>query len=304
MVHIEPTNVCNIDCVMCPRREMDRPLGFMKWELFQAMVDEMSQLRTELIYLHLFGEPTLHPDIGRMISCCKERGIDVAMSTNATKLDAAMSHRLIEAGLDNIIISFDGGGDPEKYAYFRKGAQFEEVIENILGFLKEKKGGAPFTIIQTISMKGNEDAASKLHEIFKGFPVVINDKPYDEWGGKVERIVNLSTAGRSCGYSGRRLCEKIWRLMVIHYDGRVVPCSKFYGSDFDLGFFPQQSLKEIWNGEKMRAFRERHLLGRDNIAYCSTCCYEGPSKLEQAGLTALDALCVERLIHEMDGWRK
>ena len=85
MIHIEPTNHCNLGCVMCPQpTEMQRVKGMMSLELYKSMIDELQNTPAEFIYLHQFGESLLHKKITDMVDYASEKGLQVGMSTNGT----------------------------------------------------------------------------------------------------------------------------------------------------------------------------------------------------------------------------
>lgn len=304
MVHIEPTNVCNLACEMCPRDQQDRPHGYMDFDMYKGIVDELGKMRTELIYLHLFGEPTLHPRIFDMIKYAKKKGIDVAMSTNSTTLDIDKTRNFLDSGIDILILSFDAADNPEYFERIRKNAKYQEVYNNIKRFLETKRGKKPFTILQTICMKGSENADGFLRKTFSNNGnLTISNKPFDEWGGKIKRINDLSTV--PVRYQQKpRLCEKIWRTMMIHYNGDVVPCSRCYEAKYVLGNYLSQSLKDIWNGEKMIEMRNIHIKGRMFHEYCKTCYYIGLTLLEEVVLMLMDATFFEKSIHKIQEVRE
>jgi radical SAM protein with 4Fe4S-binding SPASM domain len=303
MVHIEPTNACNLQCEMCPRDQQDRPVGYMEISVYKQLIDELASLGTELIYLHLFGEPTLHPDIFEMIKYAKGKEIDIAMSTNATTLDQDMRDALIKSGMDILIISFDAADNPEYYEKIRKNADYQTVFSNIKNFLNSKKDNKPFTIIQTICMKGSEHADIYLKKVLPSYRnMTISNKPFDEWGGKVERINELSTVDIRYEQE-KRLCEKIWRTAMIHYDGTVVPCSRCYDKEFALGKFPENSMEEIWNNNKFVEMRKTHIEDRMLHEYCKSCYYVGLSVPEEIVLAMMDATFFEKVIHEVQDIR-
>jgi MoaA/NifB/PqqE/SkfB family radical SAM enzyme len=71
------------------------------------------------------------------------------------------------------------------------------------------------------------------------------------------------------------LCRRPWTLMYFTAHGRALPCCiapfSMRGYDaFTLGNATQQSLRDIWNGEKYRAFRAG-LLGDQPPAACANC---------------------------------
>ena len=41
-IQIEPTNICNARCVMCPLKDMKRKTGYMDFELYRKIIDETS----------------------------------------------------------------------------------------------------------------------------------------------------------------------------------------------------------------------------------------------------------------------
>ncbi len=71
------------------------------------------------------------------------------------------------------------------------------------------------------------------------------------------------------------LCRRPWTLMYFTAHGRAIPCCiapfSMRGYDgFTLGDATQQSLREIWNGERYQAFRSALLSDRPSPA-CAGC---------------------------------
>ena len=54
LMYLEPTNLCNIRCAFCPTgdkpllKQVGRPGGVMKWELFTKIVDDLKQFPQKL----------------------------------------------------------------------------------------------------------------------------------------------------------------------------------------------------------------------------------------------------------------
>jgi MoaA/NifB/PqqE/SkfB family radical SAM enzyme len=71
------------------------------------------------------------------------------------------------------------------------------------------------------------------------------------------------------------LCRRPWTLMYVTAHGRAIPCCiapfSMRGYDgFTLGDATQQTLREIWNGERYQAFRDA-LLSAQPPAACAGC---------------------------------
>ena len=81
--YLEITNVCNLRCDFCPgtRREP----GFLPLEDFQTLAAKLRP-HTEYLYLHLMGEPLLHPQLEEILDRAEGLGFKVMVTTNGTLL--------------------------------------------------------------------------------------------------------------------------------------------------------------------------------------------------------------------------
>src|SRR3990167_6797364 len=107
--NIEPTNYCNLRCSMCPR-ELNRPFGYMDFNLFQKVIDESILYGKRLIItINKDGEPLLHTELPRMIKYAKDKkaAYKINFYTNGILLTEPKSLELIKSGLDTIHISID-----------------------------------------------------------------------------------------------------------------------------------------------------------------------------------------------------
>ncbi len=149
---IEPTDVCNLRCVMCPQ-STERPFakGYMEFDLFRKIVDEAKGFVYD-VNLHHRGESTIHPRLPDMVRYAKDAGIYTRLHSNATLLDEGRATALIENGLDLISFSFDGY-DRESYEKVRVKAKFDRTLGNIVRFLEVKRRlgkRTPYVIFETI----------------------------------------------------------------------------------------------------------------------------------------------------------
>lgn len=58
-IYIEITNICNLNCSFCSKNS--RKKENMTLEEFKQILEKIKH-RTESIYLHVTGEPLLHPN--------------------------------------------------------------------------------------------------------------------------------------------------------------------------------------------------------------------------------------------------
>lgn len=83
MLVIDPLNVCNLRCPLCPTGNGTLPLknGKMQRARFEELIDELAPHAVKVM-LYNWGEPFLHHDIIPMIRHAHRRRISTALSTN------------------------------------------------------------------------------------------------------------------------------------------------------------------------------------------------------------------------------
>lgn len=261
---IEPTNVCNLKCIMCQNQRLKRKRGFMDVSLYKKIVDE-SRNYTDCIYLNFMGEPTLHPQIYDMIKYSASAGIKTILNTNASMMDKKMSKKLIESGLDAIKISLDGIS-PNTYEAIRIGGSFSKTVQNIIDLMnikKEIKSNIPLTVLQLISMEKNENERDEFLKTFSnaGIDLVISIDKHN-WGN--DRFLNDNDIFQPC--SG------LWSSANIYWNGDVVSCCYDVDGRYVLGNVVHDSIKSIWNNTRTRELRKKHVMGlRNSIDLCKRC---------------------------------
>jgi pyruvate-formate lyase-activating enzyme len=273
-MYLESTNTCNLRCIMCPtgRGEMTRRRGFIAWELFTQIVDEMAP-HVHTTTLHIWGEPLLHPRLPEMIAYCRQRGLRAEISTNGVLLDAEMSKALLQAGPSAIYIGMDGF-TKETYEQVRRQADFESTVANIRRFLEMKAAGGykePFVNLQIIEMSptaGEIEAFRRQWQV----PGVdrVHIKAFDSWGGQIGEISDLA-AGRPALPEPRYPCPNLWYHVHIYWDGTLVSCDRDFDGLNQLGNVSDGVMK-AWNGPLMAELRRKHVEQKlDDVPACRNC---------------------------------
>lgn len=156
---VEVTTGCNLKCPMCFAES--GPGGtHVSFEAFTGMVDRLVELEGVADVLQISGgEPTLHPDLPRMVRYAHEQPIQAVMiNTNGIRL--AKDRRLVEALAPmrdrlEIYLQFDGF-DPATHTKLRG----EELLEVKLAALEVlAEFGIRTTLVCTVAAETN------LHEV-------------------------------------------------------------------------------------------------------------------------------------------
>jgi len=280
LLWIEPTNKCNLKCVMCPNSKIpEDKLGFMKWDVYTKIIDEIKDYASS-IYLLIAGESMLHKDIYKMIRYASDNGLRVLMNTNGTVLVQRDNiQKLIEAKPEHITFALDGY-NAETYEKIRRGAKFDQVIPAIIDLLKAKKEQKlkkPYIAITTL-LVGKEDYQDKektkqnFKNLFKGLPIdefII--KQCNSWGN-VFKDTDEFTYQK---FEDKKIypCGHLWSTISIRWDGNVIPCCFDFFSEYILGDIKEKSLKEIWNDQPIIKLRQAMLKNEATQIYplCDGC---------------------------------
>lgn len=127
-IYIEITNVCNLNCSFCSKSS--RKPEFMKLDSFSAILDEIKPF-TSYIYLHVKGEPLLHPELDKILNISCNKGFKVNLTTNGTLLKNATSILLSGQTVRQINISLHSFDEQLDTKYKN------DYLNNIVVFVKE-----------------------------------------------------------------------------------------------------------------------------------------------------------------------
>lgn len=128
-VYVEITNCCNLSCSFCPQTK--RPPEFITVDNFNKTVEQIKPF-TEYIYLHVKGEPFLHPNLEQLLDICCKNGLKVTITTNGTLINKVRDILINTPALRQInfsLHSFDGN---EKSLI-----SIEKYIGDIISFVKD-----------------------------------------------------------------------------------------------------------------------------------------------------------------------
>lgn len=262
---VETSSICNLRCPMClctielerGKAESTITHGLMSWELYKKIVDEAAQIGVYSIKLNWRGEPTMNQKLVDMVRYAKQKGIlDVMLNTNAVELNEGLSSALINAGLDQIFFSVDSI-NPDTYARIRVGAEFERVMQNIRYFAacNEKAGHPVFTRVQKVLMTETKEENEEFKQYFADIVDQVAFEDYIPYGerGFGESVVK----GEKINFS----CSQLWQRLFITWDGECRACCTSSNIPYILGNIAEDSIEQIWNGERLGRLREMHKKG-------------------------------------------
>jgi radical SAM protein with 4Fe4S-binding SPASM domain len=288
LVMVEPTNLCNLKCPLCPsgNGQMTRPRGQLASEHFRALVDQVHG-HAFLMMLWNQGEPFLNLRLDEMVRYAHEHRIFTFTSTNGHFIRTAERARaVVSSGLDEIVFSVDGV-DQETYARYRVNGRLEQVLEGIRLLVQAKQelgSTTPRTSLQFIVMKHNERDLEAAERIARDLGVdkflVKTAQVYtqDEAGTFLPDTPGLNRyepgTGGELVVKGQpaRGCKVLWYSIAVNWNGTVTPCCFDKDEEFAVGHaFGHHSLEQVWRGEFYDRFRQRVLKDRRAVSICTNC---------------------------------
>lgn len=267
LVDIELSSVCNLHCPMCYTitEEFKEQVNAtrMDWELYTRIIDEIGG-KVPAIRLSLRGEATLHKKFVDAVRYAKARGIkEVSTLTHGGKLTPEYFRKIAEAGIDWITVSIDGTG--ETYEGIRKPLKFSDIVGKLRA-IKEMKAAhgwlRPVIKVQGIWPAIKEDPQA-YYDTFEPISDLVAFNPLIDYLGNDTNIEYLENF----------TCPQQYQRLVIGADGRVMKCSNDEESREVIGDVRNETVHQIWHGEKMQQVRELHKRPRGFMesAVCRRC---------------------------------
>ena len=271
-IYLEITNCCNLSCAFCPGTRRARRM--LPAEEFRLLAGKL-QPWTDYLYLHVLGEPLLHPQLAEILASAGELGFRVCLVTNGTLLSQRLDTLLAAPALHKLSVSlhsFEANDAPmplETYlaAVWDGCARLAE--RGVLCALRLwNEGGL------------EEKNAEILRYLERRCGRRIADIPADRRRNRTLRPnLFLEHAEKfdwpAPGAPLRRVefCHGLRRQLAVLCDGTVVPCCLDGEGELALGNLFRQELEDILRGERAAAIHAGFDARRPAEALCRRCGY-------------------------------
>jgi MoaA/NifB/PqqE/SkfB family radical SAM enzyme len=191
-VNIEPTNLCNADCVFCGYQFQERPHVAMETELGARIISAAKQAGvTRLGLTPIVGEPLVHRNLEDFIRFARAEPnpLQVGLITNGILLTPTRYRSLVDAGINSIDISMSYPDD-EEYRRIYRSPKLKTVVANIEGILSTyRRTDCDVTLAVRTSRIKNWDAHPMIALAReKGWKVTRNHQ-FDDWSGRVGALL-------------------------------------------------------------------------------------------------------------------
>lgn len=268
--YLEITDVCNLNCSFC--RGTTREKGFLSVDRFRLAAEKLRPF-TEYLYLHLMGEPLLHPQLDEILSVCARLGFKVVITTNGTLLPQKAVLLAAAPALYKISVSlhsYEGsGGQP--------GEPLERYVSDVCEAVKPLAQRGVIVALRLWNGGGadmlNDEILRLLRAQFPGewrehrTGHTLSPNVYMEYGDKFD-WPDLTAGERDV-----RFCMGLRDQIGVLYDGTVVPCCLDADGAVPLGNLFTEDLGEILASPRAKAIYDGFSQGRAAEPLCQRCGY-------------------------------
>ena len=294
VVMIEPTNICNLQCPLCPSGNgtLKRAKGYMDLDVFKKIINDIEKTAF-MVVLWNQGEPYLNKDFSKMVKYASDRGLFTLVSTNGN-IDYE-AEEIVKSGLDSMIVSLDGTTQ-ETYNKYRVNGKLNTVIKGvkeIVAAKKKLKRSNPLLRWQFLVMKHNEHEIEEIKLLAKELEVDNLELKSIQIYSKedIEKYLPTNPKYRRYKVSGdnfelkfgiKNRCRRIWTNAVINWDGEVAICCFDKDGIFKVGNVKTTRLNQLWKNDNITKIRNQILTNRSEINICKNCLEGVKIRIEEA----------------------
>jgi radical SAM protein with 4Fe4S-binding SPASM domain len=288
VVRIESVGLCNFRCAHCPTGVEPNGRRALSRDAFETILAQFISRASipRVVVLYHGGEPLINQNLPLYIRRLKESGVEkTVITTNASLLTPERSRDLIEAGLDEMKVSFDGASPTENDTIRVRGS-FARDAANLKAFCRVRRElGAnnprilvsncricdPETLLTLQRSKSQylPEPASYLSDYFADQlgELEFQSVPAMVWPGSEDssEFDVLELPGESPSY-----CDSLFETITIMSNGEVVPCCYDIRGELVLGNAFHRDVHEVWEDGRYVELRE-NFKQRKFHPVCSRC---------------------------------
>jgi MoaA/NifB/PqqE/SkfB family radical SAM enzyme len=276
VVKIDITPLCNLKCPVCIhaapsadtpilRRQRFHASQRMGLDLYRAIIDEVRE-KTLAVYLYLYGEPFMHPDVLDMARYARDAGLNVLVSTHLCfRFTDDTIAAIARSGITHLEVCIDGATQAV-YERYRVGGRLDLALGNLRRLCEYKRAHSlaePVIEVQMLQLDHNRHERETLSRLVRPLGVDLFTAEVADTGNWAELAPeNFEVLGPRPRLPLPR-CFWPFGAIVIRYDGAVIPCCLWGGglqyTDGEqgrtLGDVRREGVLPIWNGTAYRDLR-------------------------------------------------
>ena len=279
-IYVEIGNICNLDCSFC--QKTTRKNRQMSEEEF-AEVCRKIKGHTKFIYLHVMGEPLLHPSLDAMLKIAGSEGLPVCITTNGT---------LLYGRGDIILDNFESVHKVSISLHAPEGngiTDYDDYLKSACDFAKAASERGIYVVFRLWNGDSDEGLGknsqngrieSCLHSFFggewqkrvRGYRIAKNT--FLEYDGVFAWPSSSKAEDKDEGF-----CHALSNQAAILADGTVVPCCLDSNGEITLGNIFESDFADIMSYDRATAMKNGFKNGKMVESLCKKCTFARKFKI-------------------------
>ena len=271
-IYVEITNTCNLNCSFCSK--VEKPKRIMTKEEFSHILSEIKPF-TDNIYLHVKGEPLLHPKLIDFLNIAEKNDIKINITTNGILFPRKVDELIKCNSLQKINFSLHSENNVPNY------------LENIFKSVEKLKNQTVIYRLWTLQ-DGKLDEKStktveKIIEYYKLSPETV-EKIYKENNVKITSTIYVDKDNEfewpddNKNETTNGFCMALKTQIAILVDGTVVPCCLDSNGKINLGNIYTESFESIINSKRCQDLKKSFQDRKPCEKLCLSCTYKNRFK--------------------------
>lgn len=276
-LHIELINKCNLGCQMCYVTNHSGTKHTLDQSLISRLSKEARDNGLAAVIVGLGSEALLFKDVPEVFRQFEAAGVlDKFLYTNGTFLNEKMIEKILDSNITRVHVSIDAAS-ADTFQKIRKKNLYQTVVDNInkLIELRDKRNlKLPLVRVSFCVQKDNKHEVEQFKTQWTNvadrvdFQLLLEAEKHVDELASTGKIVSLEE--KVANYEKTPYCALPFNSLSVWADGTITPCCAFQGKNLALGNIKFMTLKEAWDGQKLRDLRGQFLSGDLNnvCRYC------------------------------------
>lgn len=271
-IYLEITNICNLRCSFCPGTV--RQKRFLSAEEFRILSQKLRP-HTDYLYLHVMGEPLLHPQLGEILAIAHELDFRVCLTTNGTLLPKAEDILLRSQALHKVSVSlhsFEGNDRKE---------EMTDYLDGVWQFCRRAAAQGTLCALRLWNEGGQEERNGEIYDyLSRKLGFAPESSPVDARGNRrlcdrifLERAEKFDWPDTAANEREVQFCHALSQQVAVLCDGTVVPCCLDGQGVIALGNLFTDDLAAILNTPRAVAMAEGFRRREPCEELCKKCGY-------------------------------
>lgn len=297
--YIEITNSCNLNCSFCPKTKRDR--RFMQVDEYQRIIDEIKPF-CNYVYLHLMGEPLLHPHLAEILKISEKEQIKTNITSNGTLIKTQKETLLKSPAVRKVSFS------AHSFEANEKGEEYDDYLSDICDFTIAFSNEGREVVIKFWNNNStnehvrdyegkksmNEKMLGDIFDYFKSHDANVMFKTKEEYLKAFEEKGNIEVLKHVYIQKGEKFewpvqtkegltkelkCLGSVSQFGVLVSGDIVPCCLDNEGNIKFGNIYNENFKDIISSERFKTFQDSIKRGLPPCDLCKKCSFARKKEL-------------------------